>query len=251
MIEFQNVSAGYGAAPILRGVSFAAENGALTVLIGPNGCGKTTLLRSAAGQLPLLGGAVEVDGRDAASFQRREFARAVSFMPQIRSVPDIDVYALVCHGRFPHLGLSRHMTAADREAVELAMERTGVAAWRERNLRELSGGERQRVYIAMALCQESGNLLLDEPSAWLDAPRQFELLELLKSLAGQGKTVVLVLHELAQAMAYADKIALLSGGALRAALPPEELFASGLAEEVFGVALRRAPDGTYYVRPRD
>jgi ABC-type cobalamin/Fe3+-siderophores transport system ATPase subunit len=143
---------------------------------------------------------VEVDGRDAASFQRREFARAVSFMPQIRSVPDIDVYALVCHGRFPHLGLSRHMTAADREAVELAMERTGVSAWRERNLRELSGGERQRVYIAMALCQESGNLLLDEPSAWLDAPRQFELLELFKSLAAEGKTVVMVLHELAQAM---------------------------------------------------
>jgi ABC-type cobalamin/Fe3+-siderophores transport system ATPase subunit len=101
------------------------------------------------------------------------------------------------------------MTAADREAVELAMERMGVSGWRERSLRELSGGERQRVYLAMALCQESGNLLLDEPSAWLDAPRQFELLELLKSLAAEGKTVVMVLHELAQAMQYADKIALL------------------------------------------
>ena len=171
-------------------------------------------------------------------------------MPQMRGVPDIDVGALVCHGRFPHLGLSRHLTAADRDAVERAMERMDVSGWRERSMRELSGGERQRVYLAMALCQESGNLLLDEPSAWLDAPRQFELLELLKSLAAEGKTVVMVLHELAQAMQYADSIALLSGGALRAALPPEELFSSWLAEEVFGVGLRRAPDGTYYVRAR-
>jgi ABC-type cobalamin/Fe3+-siderophores transport system ATPase subunit len=130
------------------------------------------------------------------------------------------------------------------------MERMGVSRWRDRSLRELSGGERQRVYLAMALCQESGTLLLDEPSAWLDAPHQFELLDTLRSLSADGKTVVIVLHDLPQALQYADKAILLSGGGMKAALPPDELFDSGLADDVFGVRVCRAPDGAYYVQPK-
>lgn len=250
MIEFHGVAVGYDGTPVLQNVSFTAQSGQLTALIGPNGCGKTTLLRTAARQLPLMGGAVQVDGRDASAFCRREFARAVAYMPQIRAVPDIDVYALVCHGRFPHLGLSRHMTEYDRVSAERAMERMGVSRWRDRSLRELSGGERQRVYLAMALCQESGTLLLDEPSAWLDAPHQFELLDELKKLSADGKTVVIVLHDLPHALQYADRVVLLSDGGMKVALPPDELFASGFADGVFGVRVCRAADGAYYVQPR-
>jgi ABC-type cobalamin/Fe3+-siderophores transport system ATPase subunit len=250
MIEFRGVSAGYGGAPILSGVSFIIPDGKLTVIIGPNGCGKTTLLRTAARQLPVLCGSVLVDGRDISDFDRREFARSVAFMPQTRSIPDITVYALACHGRFPHLGLSRRMTAADRIAVDAALEEAGASAVRDKRLRDISGGERQLAYLAMALAQESGVLLLDEPAAYLDAPHQFSLLKLLRELSRSGRAVAVVMHDLAQAMQYGDSAVLLAGGRLAAAGAPEELFSAGVCGETFGVDLLRTPQGAYYVQPR-
>lgn len=248
MFELRSVSVGYGERAVLQGVSFAAQAGRITALVGPNGCGKTTLLKAMARQLPLQEGEVRLRGCPLQSYTRREFARTTAFMPQVRAIPEITVRGLVSHGRFPYLGLSRQMTARDRRDVEQAMQAAGVERWAQRDLRELSGGERQRVYLAMALAQGGDAILLDEPTTYLDVAAQFELLELLRTLAGQGRAVILVLHDLAQALQYSDEVAVLADGRLAAFDTPERLFASRMLDREFGVELRRAPDGTYYLR---
>ena len=248
MFELQQVSVGYDHLPLLQDVSFTVQGGQLTTLVGTNGCGKTTLLKAIARQLPLLGGQVQLQGRPIQNYDRKEFARTAAFMPQVRNIPEITVRGLVSHGRFPYLGRSRQMTTKDKAAVQAAMEATGVARWADRDLRELSGGERQRVYLAMALAQGGDAILLDEPTTYLDASAQFELLELLRGLAGQGKAVLLVLHDLAQALQYSDRVAVLAGGKLAAFDTPPRLFESKILDEIFGVTICRAPEGTYYLR---
>ena len=249
MLELRGIAAGYGGTPVLREVSFTVPKGSLTALIGPNGCGKTTLLRAAARQLPLLAGEILLDGRAVSSYGRTEFARKAAFMPQVRSVPAITAGALVAHGRFPHLGFSRRLRPEDRAAVQAAMEATGVADWANRDLRALSGGERQRVYLAMALAQDTDLILLDEPTTYLDPGRQFELLDLIASLPGRGKTVVMVLHDLSHALRYSTQLLLLEQGRLVQRGTPEELYAGGQLDRVFGIRSRRAPDGSYYFLP--
>ena len=249
MLELRGIAAGYGGTPVLREVSFTVPKGSLTALIGPNGCGKTTLLRAAARQLPLLAGEILLDGRPVSSYGRTEFARKAAFMPQVRSVPAITAGALVAHGRFPHLGFSRRLRPEDRAAVQAAMEATGVADWASRDLRALSGGERQRVYLAMALAQDTDLILLDEPTTYLDPGRQFELLDLIASLPGRGKTVVMVLHDLSHALRYSTQLLLLEQGRLVQRGTPEELYAGGQLDRVFGIRSRRAPDGSYYFLP--
>lgn len=248
MFELQHVAVGYEHTPILQNVSFTVRDGQITTLVGTNGCGKTTLLKAIARQLPLLDGQILLQGRPLQSYDRKAFARAAAFMPQVRNIPEITVRGLVSHGRFPYLGLSRQMTAKDRAAVEQAMQATGVVCWADRDLRELSGGERQRVYLAMALAQGGEVILLDEPTTYLDVSAQFELLELLRVLADQGKAVLLVLHDLAQALQYSDRVAVLSEGKLAAFDTPDRLFEQKLLDSVFGVTLCRAPEGTYYLR---
>ena len=249
MLELRGIAAGYGGTPVLREVSFTVPKGSLTALIGPNGCGKTTLLRAAARQLPLLAGEILLDGRPVSSYGRTEFARKAAFMPQVRSVPAITAGALVAHGRFPHLGFSRRLRPEDRAAVQAAMEATGVADWANRDLRALSGGERQRVYLAMALAQDTDLILLDEPTTYLDPGRQFERLDLIASLPGRGKTVVMVLHDLSHALRYSTQLLLLEQGRLVQRGTPEELYAGGQLDRVFGIRSRRAPDGSYYFLP--
>lgn len=249
MLELRGIAAGYGGTPVLREVSFTVPKGSLTALIGPNGCGKTTLLRAAARQLPLLAGEILLDGRPVSSYGRTEFAREAAFMPQVHSVPAITAGALVAHGRFPHLGFSRRLRPEDRAAVQAAMEATGVADWANRDLRALSGGERQRVYLAMALAQDTDLILLDEPTTYLDPGRQFELLDLIASLPGRGKTVVMVLHDLSHALRYSTQLLLLEQGRLVQRGTPEELYAGGQLDRVFGIRSRRAPDGSYYFLP--
>ena len=247
MIEFCNVSAGYEDALVLKDVSLCVPRGGITSIIGPNGRGKTTLLRAAARQLVLRAGEILLDSKPTAAYGRKEFARKAAFMPQVRSVPSITVESLVAHGRFPYLGLSRKMRAEDKAAVRRAMEDTGVAGWAGRELRELSGGERQRVYIAMALAQDTDIIFLDEPTTYLDLYYQFELLELVCGLNARGKTIVLVLHDLSHALRYSHQVVLMQEGRLVMCAAPQTLFESGKIGAVFRVQAKKTEDGYYFL----
>lgn len=248
MIEFRHAAAGYGKEIILRDVTFTAPQGKLTILLGPNGSGKTTLLKTAARQLPLKQGEICINGRSVSAYGRMEFARTAAFVPQSTIIPDITVETLVCHGRFPYLGMSRTFRQCDRDAVEAAMSQMGIERWKDRNLKSLSGGERQLAFLAMALAQDTPVLLLDEPTAFLDVQRQFQLIEKLHALAAQGKTLIAVLHDLPGALQYGDYLALLKDGCLQAAGTPEEIFESRKISNLFGVEILRDADRIYYLK---
>ena len=243
MIQINGLRAGYDGRPVLENIQFSAAKGTITTLVGPNGCGKTTLLRAIAGQLPFAEGSVSICGRDLSRYGRKELARTVALLPQTRDVPALTVEALVQHGRYPHLGLSRSLSARDREIVAKAMEQASVADLARRELRELSGGQRQRAYIAMALAQDADIILLDEPTTHLDLGRQFELLKLIEKLRDSGKTILLVLHDLDHALRCSDRLVLLGAGRQVQWGTPRELLRSGALEQVFQITIREAEDG--------
>lgn len=233
MIRFEAVCAGYARREAVKSVSFAVPPGKVVALTGPNGCGKTTLLKTACGLIKPSSGQVLLDGKPVGGYRRRELARRLAMLPQTRETPTVTVERLAAYGRYPHLGLGRTLSAQDRERVEAALEEAGAWEFRHRELGKLSGGERQRAYIAMALAQDSSCLLLDEPTTYLDIGQKNEVMELIRKLNAQGKTVLTVLHDLPLAFAYSDFVAVMERGKLRAFGKPEEV--SGTAAEVFGV----------------
>lgn len=240
MLEIKNLSAGYPGNPVLKNISLTIPSGAVTVIAGPNGCGKSTLLKALTGILPAAGSAM-LDGQELLSLSHREWARKVAYLPQNRQVPEISVKNLVLHGRFPYLSYPRRYRQEDLRMAEAAMKKMGVEALADRSLTTLSGGQRQKVYIAMALAQDTPVILLDEPNAFLDIAHQLQLMEQAKILAGEGKTVVLVLHDLALALEYADSLAVLSEGGCLFQGSAEEVFLSGCLDRAFGVEVRRFP----------
>lgn len=246
MLEIQNLSAGYPGNPVMKNISLTIARGAVTVIVGPNGCGKSTLLKALAGILPATG-SVRLDGQELLTLSRRELAKKVAFLPQNRQVPEISVENLVLHGRFPHLSYPRRYRQEDRVIAAAAMEKMGIAGLARRNLSALSGGQRQKVYIAMALAQDTDVVLLDEPNTFLDIAHQMQLKNQAKSLAAEGKIVVLVLHDLAMALDCADSLVVLGKEGLFQG-SPEAVFRSGRLDSAFGVQVQRmqTPHGLKY-----
>lgn len=231
------------ASPVLSGVDVDIPDGGFTAIIGPNACGKSTLLRALSRTLKPSSGQVLLDGKDIASYGAKEVARRMGLLPQSALAPEgIRVAELVARGRFPHQGLLRQWSAADREAVREAMVATRTLEHSGRLVDELSGGQRQRVWVAMLLAQRTSIMLLDEPTTYLDIAHQYELLDLLAGFHDDGRTVVTVLHDLNQAARYASHLVVMKDGAVEAVGAPHDVITPDLVEHVFGLPCVVVPD---------
>ncbi|MET8555819.1 ABC transporter ATP-binding protein [Streptomyces sp. NPDC004959] len=219
-------------------------DGKVTVVVGPNACGKSTLLRALGRLLKPRAGTVLLDGADLARAPGKETARTIGVLPQTPQPPDgITVADLVARGRQPHQKWWQQWSEDDERAVTEALERTGTAQLAERLVDELSGGQRQRVWIAMALAQETDLLLLDEPTTYLDMAHQVEVLDLVRRLNHErGRTVVAVLHDLNQAVRYGDHLIAMKAGRIIAQGDPAEIITAELVREVFGLDAVVVPD---------
>jgi iron complex transport system ATP-binding protein len=223
--------------PVIDGESLRVPPGEVTALVGPNGSGKSTLLKGLADQLGLDAGAVELDGTDIQTLGTKELARRLGLLSQENTSPgSISVEKLVEHGRYPHRGFFDGLSAADRDAIDRAIELAGIEHLRGREVSSLSGGQKQLVWIAMVLAQQTDVLLLDEPTTFLDLHHQLEVMEIVETLRDDSDiTVVLVLHDIDQAARYADHMVALKNGAIHARGPPEEVVTEELLAEVFAI----------------
>jgi iron complex transport system ATP-binding protein len=235
-----------GSRAVVSEVSFAAPAGALTVLLGPNGAGKSTVLKALCGLLPHEG-SVRLDGRDAATLNRRARARAVAYVPQHSALEaPLPVHDVVLQGRFPHGAGLGTPTAADRAAVAAALARTDLVKLADRPFNTLSYGERRRALLGRALATGAGLLLLDEPTAALDVGHALALLQVLREVAAEGAAVVLVLHQLQEAATVAEHAVLMTDGRTVAVGPVAQVIAAAPVRAVYGVEL--VPDAQFACR---
>jgi iron complex transport system ATP-binding protein len=238
---------------VVEDLDVRIADGSFTVIVGPNACGKSTMLRSLARVLKPKAGAVYLDGQAISSYPSRFVARQLGMLPQSPIVPaGIVVEELVARGRFAHQRLLRQWSAADEAAVRDAMRQTEVSDLADRFVDELSGGQRQRVWLAMALAQQTPLLLLDEPTTFLDLAHQFEVLDLCAELHERGRTIVAVLHDLNHACRYATELIVMKDGSIVAQGPPAAVMTAALVENVFSIPCRVMSDpetGTPMVVP--
>ncbi|MFE5294192.1 ABC transporter ATP-binding protein [Isoptericola sp. NPDC056618] len=253
-LRAHGVSLGYDGRRVIDGLDLELPAGRVTAIVGPNACGKSTLLRGLARLHPLDGGRVTLGGEDVGGLSRKELAKRVGVLPQSSIAPDgVRVAELVGRGRYPHQGWFGRHSSTDDGAVLRALEATGVADLADRPVAELSGGQRQRVWIAMVLAQETDVVLLDEPTTYLDLAHQVDLLDLLTELnRTRGTTVVMVLHELNLAARYADHLVVMSAGQVVAEGRPGDVLTAASVRAAFGLRAQVVPDpvsGTPLVVP--
>ena len=241
MITIKNLKVTLDNEQILHDISAIFPENKVTTIIGRNGCGKTTLLRAIAG-LNKAEGEILWKDTDLKAISVKDHAKIVAFLPQSREVPAVSVRSLVSHGRFPYLEFPRKLRKADREIVNNAMEMAGVSQFAERNLTTLSGGQRQKVYIAMVLCQDTPVVLLDEPATYLDISQQLEVLQMGKNFAQMGKTVIMVHHDIPQAVKYSDNVVLMDRGEIIYQGEGINMVKRNLVDRVFGVNTRLVDD---------
>jgi iron complex transport system ATP-binding protein len=224
---------------LLRDISLTFHPGKVLTLLGPNGSGKSTLLRTVMGLQPKSSGQILVDGVSTKEISPRQLAQKVAYLPQSRSVPNITARRMVLHGRFPYLSYPRRYRPEDYAAVKRALAWADAEDIADSPMQSLSGGQRQKIYLAMALAQDTETILMDEPTTYLDVRHQLEVMDVARRLAEQGKAAVLVIHDLCLSMRGADEIAVLENGCIRMQGTPNEVYESGILDEVFDIRLRR------------
>ncbi len=236
MLEMQNITLGYGKKVVLDHISLSVKCGEMLGIIGPNGTGKSTLIKGICRLLTPKSGHVTIDGHDVATITRTELARLVAVVPQNPNLPDTyTAFEIVLMGRTPHLGRLRFEGMKDFDIAWKAMEMTSTQSLAERRIDEISGGEKQRLTIARALAQEPKLILLDEPTAHLDINYQIETLEFVRKLCReQDVAAVAVLHDLNLAAQYCNRLALLNGGKIHSEGPPEMVITAQNIKEVYG-----------------
>lgn len=239
MIELIDVCAGYEGKTVLHHANMNFQPGKITVLIGPNGCGKSTLLKCIVRINPHTSGSILVNGMPVEKMNSKQLAQNVAYLAQNKKAPDISVLKMVLHGRFAYLGYPRKYRPQDMEIAKNALKWAGMEDKAEEMVSKLSGGMQQKVYIAMALAQDADTILMDEPTTYLDVAHQLRLMEMAGKLAKEGKAVVMVLHDLTQALQIADKVVVLKDGEMIYQGTADEVYESGSLQKAFGVQMER------------
>ncbi|WP_149359641.1 ABC transporter ATP-binding protein [Lolliginicoccus suaedae] len=236
-LAVEAVTLAYGDRAVVDSLDLVIPPGRITVIVGANACGKSTVLRAMARLLGPKSGRVVLDGKDIHRMPTKQVARTLGLLPQSPIAPEgIVVADLVSRGRHPYQRALSRWSRDDDQAVAAALSATGTAELADRPVDELSGGQRQRVWIAMALAQQTDILLLDEPTTFLDVSHQVEVLDLLTDLnRARGTTIAMVLHDLNLAARYADHLIALAGGRIRAAGSPSEVLTPDTVGDVFGI----------------
>ncbi|WP_080792358.1 ABC transporter ATP-binding protein [Corynebacterium pacaense] len=255
MLQTESVRMGYGERTVVRELTLEIPQGGFSVIVGPNGCGKSTVLRTLGRMLRPQAGRVLIDARDIRSLRTREVARRIGLLPQSPHAPDgVTVADLVGRGRYPHQRIWRQWSREDERIVAQSLEEVGLLDCADRAVSELSGGQRQRAWIAMALAQQTPILLLDEPTTYLDIAHQISVLDLCSTLHEQGRTLVMVLHDLNMAARYATHvIAMRDGGIIRQGRP-EDVFTETMLRDVFDLdasILKDPNNGRPLIVPKD
>lgn len=244
MIEAHNLRLGYSNKIVIEDICFKTRPNTITTIIGPNGCGKSTLLKAIARCITPIKGEIRFQDKLISNVNTRELAKDIAILVQSPRIPDdYTVYDLVCQGRFPYTSWTGRLNNNDKYIINWAIKSTHVRHLCNRMIHTLSGGERQRACIAMALAQEPKLLILDEPTTHLDIAHQFEVMELIKRLNNDnGLSILMVLHDLNQAIKYSDDIMVMHNKKIYAYGDAKNIMQEKLCEDVFGVNVRFIDD---------
>lgn len=238
LLELQNVCGGYGSGDVIKGMTCGVDASQILCLMGPNGCGKTTLFRLLLGSLPLSGGKILIDGRDAGQLSPKERSRLIAYIPQHHTpVFSYSVLDMVALGRAPHLGMLQSPGSRDRELAYAALEKVNIVHLADRRYTALSGGQRQLVLIARTICQSARIFVMDEPAASLDYANHQLVMDVTRELAKEGYCIVMSTHSLEHPASAASKILLMSEGRSTAFGAPGEILTPENLEKAYGIEM--------------
>ena len=236
-LGFKDISVSYGKKEIINNVTLEFEKGKTTTIIGSNGCGKTSLLKTISRAVKPSSGQVILEDKPISSYKPKELAKKIAYLPQVHYSPsDIDIYTLISYGRYPYQKFGKGLTQDDAEIIKETIHLTGLEHLQHRTLERLSGGERQRAWIAMTLCQQPEILILDEPITYLDIGHQVDILELIKKISKQlDITIVMVLHDINLAARYSDRIYSINDKKIYAYGNPDEVITHEVMGDIFNI----------------